>query len=721
MHIYIYIYVYVYIYICMYICGERNSKNFWWTKVWCRLWAILAQEPQLTHHDDAFLLLRGQLCFQLDRGLWQWLQLRKWGSSTQCRGTFGALSCRRQAIQERIWSSWRPFRPRWEGHHCHGTTSHRSSSFPCGVGLQLGAEDHLHERRRGLGQMAGSVFFLGPASRTWARRFFRPDGKDGGAWGTEIENDSGDRPVGRWRICGAIGRGPGEVVPTIPPNDRWLAARGGGPNIRTGERLGQAHQHAGHLTVDFGVCVPYGSKALRASRFRSYVFTASGYVTKELPGPAAFVQWRASFRILHTALVMLDAASLASLHAYEMTIERLTRTYPSAWHLIYSADELARSSHSTRLRSRMVMDARAGRDVPLAWDPKRPWDFVCNLVAMEDSFWQQHAISPALAWIASGSQGRPKTPAEQLAAGFMIGGVNAITPQAEGANQNIDPTLSGTRGTRRSNTGKRQRDGGGDGDEPHGNNKGSGRNENKKGKGKGPSKQLCYGWNNGNGPCAGLPAWRVEGDAGAQVHNVPVAGSPIQGLPQEEGVTRHAGEGENPKQEKKDNETKGGSNEQDSYSYIWVRGIRRRKGGRQRWTEREGPADVQDIGGVLRQEGFHPSSRWKQGPFAESAQAGGYSAGHWDQDHQCREVERHRGPSSYGTLHDPFDWGGHEGAMWMDTTPGFHVAPFQGLDIEWRPTCQDRSGRNLSLTEGGTTRTGNKLNVTKAQSWLVGA
>lgn len=58
-------------------------------------------------------------------------------------------------------------------------------------------------------------------------------------------------------------------------------------------------------------------------------------------------------------------------------------------------------------------------------------------------------------------------------------------------------------------------------------------------------------------------------DAGAQVHNVPVAGSPIQGLPQEEGVTRHAGEGENPKQEKKDSETKGGSNEEDSYSYKY--------------------------------------------------------------------------------------------------------------------------------------------------------
>ena len=144
-YMYICIYVYMYIGIYMYICGERISKNFWWTKVWSRLWAILAQEPQLTHHDDAFLLLRGQLCFQLNRGLWQWLQLRKWGSSTRCRGTFVALLCRRQAIQERIWSSW------------------------------------------GLGQMAGSVSFLGPASRTWARRFFRPDGKDGGAWGRKLK------------------------------------------------------------------------------------------------------------------------------------------------------------------------------------------------------------------------------------------------------------------------------------------------------------------------------------------------------------------------------------------------------------------------------------------------------------------------------------------------------------------------------------------------------
>ena len=47
--------------------------------------------------------------------------------------------------------------------------------------------------------------------------------------------------------------------------------------------------------VDFEVWVPFGSKAMRASRLRAYVLTSNGYATKELPGPATFVQWRASY------------------------------------------------------------------------------------------------------------------------------------------------------------------------------------------------------------------------------------------------------------------------------------------------------------------------------------------------------------------------------------------------------------------------------------------
>lgn len=65
--------------------------------------------------------------------------------------------------------------------------------------------------------------------------------------------------------------------------------------------------------VDFAFWVPYGQRAMKAAKFRSFVLTASGYATKELLGPT-FVQWRTSFRILRTVLIVLDAASLAALH-----------------------------------------------------------------------------------------------------------------------------------------------------------------------------------------------------------------------------------------------------------------------------------------------------------------------------------------------------------------------------------------------------------------------
>ena len=142
----------------------------------------------------------------------------------------------------------------------------------------------------------------------------------------------------------------------------------------------------------------------------------------------------ASFRILRAALVMLDAVSLASLHAYEM---HNRRPYKDLSVGLASDLFCGRAGEVISFKQVEIQNGdglQAERDVPMAWDPKRPWDFMFNLVAMGDgrSFWQQQVISPALAWIAAGSQGKPRTPAEQLAAGFMIGGVQPITPQVEG-------------------------------------------------------------------------------------------------------------------------------------------------------------------------------------------------------------------------------------------------------------------------------------------------
>ena len=246
--------------------------------------------------------------------------------------------------------------------------------------------------------------------------------------------------------------------------------------------------------VDMAIFVPFGQRAMKASKFRTYVLTSTGYVTKEIPGPATFPQWRTCFRLLRTALLMLDATGLAALHGYEMTVERLARIYPSAWHLIYAADEVARSSHSNRIRARAIMNIKAGKVPPEGFDQNRPWDYVFHALSKDEAFWQSQVHTPALAWIASGSHGTPRTPAEQLASSSLQGGLQAIAPVMDSehgtrANQGND---------RRKRKWSRTTKDGGDGEDPKPT-KGNGGG--KKGSGKGANTQKCFAWNNGNAPC----------------------------------------------------------------------------------------------------------------------------------------------------------------------------------------------------------------------------
>ena len=273
--------------------------------------------------------------------------------------------------------------------------------------------------------------------------------------------------------------------------------------------------------VDFAIFVPYGSKALRASKFRNYTLTSSGYTTKDLPGPSGFIQWRACFRILRTTLIMLDAVSLAALHNYEAHVERLTRTFSTAWHLIYSADELARSSHSNRLRSQLLMDLRGGRTAPRNWDPARPWDWVFQQLILDDAFWQTQVVGPALTWLAAGSRGTPKTPSEQLAMSYMEGGLKAITPSMDSKRQH---SRSASRTWRR----KKKRNGQAEergSPEPKGSGDGGGK-KGKKGKGKGATKQKCYSWNNGTPPCGGLSPGQTCAGKVQRLHRCTVCNSP---------------------------------------------------------------------------------------------------------------------------------------------------------------------------------------------------
>ena len=114
-------------------------------------------------------------------------------------------------------------------------------------------------------------------------------------------------------------------------------------------------------------------EGLRTARFRSYVATLEGFVTKELAGPTNFEMWQASFRVYRTAMVMLNITPLAHLNAYETHIEKMVRFYPGCWHLIVQADDRARSEHLTRLKLRVTAGRSLGLDQPKHYSDDNPW------------------------------------------------------------------------------------------------------------------------------------------------------------------------------------------------------------------------------------------------------------------------------------------------------------------------------------------------------------
>ena len=101
--------------------------------------------------------------------------------------------------------------------------------------------------------------------------------------------------------------------------------------------------------VDFGVFGPFERKLTKIQRCRIYTPLGDGtYLQRDLPGPPTYQGWLASWRVLKTACIMLDIASLASLEVYGKHIERLVTQWPSAWGLIYSAEDAARAERMAK-------------------------------------------------------------------------------------------------------------------------------------------------------------------------------------------------------------------------------------------------------------------------------------------------------------------------------------------------------------------------------------
>eukprot|EP00435_Cladocopium_sp_Y103_P018977 s4373_g4.t1 len=284
--------------------------------------------------------------------------------------------------------------------------SDRNPGRPCGLGLQPGQEDPVHEGWGPMGQMGGRKSLWGPDFFHAAEPPMTPNPLTGPT----------DRKL---KVSQVLDQGDdGEFwVETEDTRAKWLErhrlATGGLPSAEEEPSLEQLSALARRVAVqdsapytDFGVFVPFGNRALRSSKYRTFVMTGEGtYSARELPGPSTFIQWRACYRVFKSSMIMLDCVGLSNLHNYETHIERLTRLYGSAWHLVYSADDLCRSTQANRTRARVLMDVKSGKSPPDGWDPERSWDTVYRLLVLDDQFWQEQVHGPALAWVAAGSRG----------------------------------------------------------------------------------------------------------------------------------------------------------------------------------------------------------------------------------------------------------------------------------------------------------------------------
>lgn len=289
------------------------------------------------------------------------------------------------------------------------------------------------------------------------------------------------------------------------------------------------------IYVDFAVWVPYSRKHMKAAKYQTFLLQDDGtFLSKMVAGPSCFRHWQASFRVLRSALLMLDLVNLSNLVAWEAWVERLNFLHPSCWHLIVSAEDRARGEHMNRTITKIKLDIDRGGQPPLGWSEAKPWNIAWHQVLMDKIYWTEQVTVPALTWVARGEKGVPKTPLEEHAGEVLRGGADALKPELErnGAGGDSPSVKKNHNKLRREAKKKRvlqdreelkqwRGKGKGKGDGKDGGRKGSG-----DGKSSGSSSEACYAWNNGNRLCGGLvPGEKCLGKV-PRDHRCTLCGSP---------------------------------------------------------------------------------------------------------------------------------------------------------------------------------------------------
>lgn len=253
---------------------------------------------------------------------------------------------------------------------------------------------------------------------------------------------------------------------------------------------------------DFGVWLPFERKMSKTHRFRVYTPLGDGsFLQKDLPGPASFQAWMASWRVFKTACLMLNVATLSSLESYSRHIEKLVIQWPSAWGLVAAADDQARAEKMARLRRTILLDQSLGRQIPREWDPGAPWSCIFVELMKDVTFWNEKVHIPASAWTAAGGKGAPVVASESAVISVLPGSSHVDSVEKEPENKKraanrerrlakrkrIAEEREELKTLRNSHGGK-------------GLSKGKTKSKDQSGK------PLCFSWASGSGVCGKVPA-----------------------------------------------------------------------------------------------------------------------------------------------------------------------------------------------------------------------
>ena len=154
--------------------------------------------------------------------------------------------------------------------------------------------------------------------------------------------------------------------------------------------------------ADFSLFGPHGLRLLRKQTFTSYTLNvATGeWSKKEQPGPASYHAWVEAWKVLRTALLLLEVADAERLDAYAEHVRSfVTQFGDSAWWLVYRAENRMRCEHMERIR-------RVLHDRPdYGYTASRPWNAAFAAAVKDGDFWTRELVTPATLWLSQRQPG----------------------------------------------------------------------------------------------------------------------------------------------------------------------------------------------------------------------------------------------------------------------------------------------------------------------------